>query len=72
MSSGDEMYREHHCGPSDWIQGAVSIVRLSSGGQLNGGWHLVFWKSGTEWDRSLAIKFCPYCGEDLETETGDE
>jgi len=44
------------------MQGAISIVHL------NTGWHLVFWKSGTEWDRSLAIDFCPYCGQKLEEE----
>lgn len=63
----DNYNGEHHCEPSSWIQGAIGIVHLPPGqGQLNGGWHIVFWQSETEWDRSLAIIFCPYCGQNLE------
>jgi len=62
---------EHHCRPSDWIQGAIGIVHLSDGqGQWNGGWHIVFWQSETEWDRFLSIEFCPYCGQKL-SEAGE-
>jgi hypothetical protein len=62
---------EHHCRPSDWMQGAIGIVCLPVGqGQLDGGWHIVFWQSETRWDRSLAVEFCPYCGLDLERVIG--
>jgi hypothetical protein len=57
---------EHRYPPSDWAQGAIGIVRLPDGqGQAGGGWHIVFWQSETEWDRSLSIDFCPYCGANL-------
>jgi len=58
---------EHHCLPSDWIQGAISIVYLSEEqGQLGIGWHIVFWESETKWSNFLSIIFCPYCGLKLE------
>jgi len=67
FASRVEGIKHHHCRVSVWIQGAIGIVHLPPGqGQLDGGWHLVFWQSETEWDRSLAIKFCPYCGDKLE------